>query len=167
MKRIIQREGETSLRRGTGQGERACRVLVADDNDFMRHCVRLLLLREGCEVIDSAEDGMGLVSISQLHEHDLIITDFRMPGMDGLQAARTILARQPDSRIIMLTSDNDSACAHAALDLGITGYVLKDRMIPDLPLAISAVMSGNTFLSPTIDSAACKPLCASAGVATL
>lgn len=162
MKRTIQREGEASLGRATGVAACTRRVLVADDNDFMRHCVQLLLVRERCEIVASAENGLQLVSNSQLHEHDLIVTDYHMPSMDGMQAARAILAQQPDSRIIVLTSDDDCSSARSALDLGIMAYVLKDCMVPDLPLAIAAVMAGNPFLSPSIGCLADKPFLAGA-----
>jgi DNA-binding NarL/FixJ family response regulator len=148
MKRHTQRDGDAQPagRHGTANHPRI-RILVADDNEFMRQCVRLLLTRDGCEVIATAADGAELVTCAAMHPHDLIITDIHMPGMNGLQATREILRRHAGARIILLTSDDDYETARTGFEIGAMGYVVKDGMITDLRDAVDAVLAGKVFLS--------------------
>jgi DNA-binding NarL/FixJ family response regulator len=150
MKRNTQRDGDSKTVAGggnTAEGGRRIRILVADDNDFMRHCVRLVLTREGCEVVATAADGEELVACAALHPHDLIVTDIHMPRMNGLQATREILRRHAGSRVILLTSDDDYETARTGFEMGAMGYVVKDGMTSDLRDAVEAVLAGKVFLS--------------------
>jgi len=113
----------------------------------MRHCIRLVLTREGCEVVAAAADGEELVACAALHPHDLIISDIHMPRMNGLQATREILRRHAGSRVILLTSDDDYETARTGFELGAMGYVVKDGMTSDLRDAVEAVLAGKVFLS--------------------
>lgn len=113
----------------------------------MRHCVRLLLTREGCEIVDAVADGEALVASAANTPHDLVITDIHMPRMNGLQATREILRRHAGSRVILLTSDDDYETARAGFEVGAMAYVVKDNMISDLRDAIEAVFAGKVFLS--------------------
>ncbi|ATC64817.1 hypothetical protein CMV30_13040 [Nibricoccus aquaticus] len=148
MNRHTQRDGDaqTAGRRKTGD-QRRIRILVADDNDFMRHCVRLILTRDGCEVVATAADGEELVACATLHPHDLIVTDIHMPRMNGLQATREILRRHAGTRVILLTSDDDYETARIGFEMGAMGYVVKDGMTTDLRDAVEAVLAGKVFLS--------------------
>jgi DNA-binding NarL/FixJ family response regulator len=113
----------------------------------MRHCIRLILTRGDYEVVAAAADGMELVACAARHPHDLIVSDIHMPRLNGLQATREILRRHPESRVILLTSDDDYETARQGFEIGAMGYVVKDGMVSDLGDAIEAVFAGKTFLS--------------------
>ena len=148
MKRNTQRDGDAhTTGRHDENVQRRIRILVADDNDFMRHCIRLLLTREGCEIVDAVTDGEALVASAANTPHDLVITDIHMPRMNGLHATREILRRHAGSRVILLTSDDDYETARAGFEVGAMAYVVKDNMISDLRDAIEAVLDGKVFLS--------------------
>jgi DNA-binding NarL/FixJ family response regulator len=148
MKRNTLRDGDAlTTGRHEENAQRRIRILVADDNDFMRHCIRLLLTREGCEIVDAVADGEELVASAASTPHDLVITDIHMPCMNGLQATREILLRHAGSRVILLTSDDDYETARSGFEVGALGYVVKDNMISDLYDAIEAVLAGKVFLS--------------------
>lgn len=132
---------------GARDAERCIRILIADDNDFMRHCIRLILNREGCEVAAAVANGEELVAAAASLPHDLIITDIHMPRMNGLQATREILRRHASARVILLTSDDDYETARVGFEIGAMGYVVKDGMISDLRDAMEAVLQGKVFLS--------------------
>lgn len=147
MKRNSLRDGDVPSAEGSANFHRRIRILIADDNDFMRHCIRLLLSREGCEIVAAAANGEELVACAAQYPHDLIVTDIHMPGMNGLQATREILRRHAGARVILLTSDDDYETARTGFEIGAMGYVVKDGMVSDLRDAVEAVLAGKVFLS--------------------
>jgi two-component system, NarL family, response regulator NreC len=148
MKRNTLRDGSArQAGRHETKDSKRIRILVADDNDFMRHCIQLLLARDGFEVVDSVVDGEALVSSADRHAHDLVITDIHMPRMNGLQATREILSRHAGTPVILLTSDDDYETARMGFEIGAMGYVVKDDIATDLEAAIEAVLTGKAFLS--------------------
>lgn len=146
MKRHTQRDGDVQSVELL-DAKRRIRILIADDNDFMRHCIRLILTRVGCDVVAAVTNGEELVAAAALHPHDLIITDIHMPRMNGLQATREILRRHAGARVILLTSDDDYETARVGFEIGSMGYVVKDGMVSDLRDAMEAVLQGKVFLS--------------------
>jgi len=80
----------------------------------------------------------------------VIVSDISMPGLDGLAAARIILERQPDARIVFVTVHDDRAMARRALLVGVLGYVLKNDASEDLLLAVHAAQAGRPHVSRSV-----------------
>ena len=93
------------------------RVLIAEDHESVARQLRRLLEVE-CDVIDVVNDGQSLVAAVEALTPEVIVSDISMPGLDGLAAARIILERQPNARIVFVTVHDDRAMAQRALRLG-------------------------------------------------
>ncbi len=127
------------------------RVLLADDHP--RILSRLTdLLEPEFKVIAVVGDGQSLIETAKGLQPDLIITDISMPIVNGIEAARTILQRTPQMKIIFLTVHTDPDYVREALDLGVVGYVFKSCLVSDLRSAIDAVLEGRTYVSSSLVS---------------
>jgi NarL family two-component system response regulator LiaR len=126
-------------------------VLVADDHAIVRKGICALLATEpGIDVIGEARDGQEAVCRAECSQPDVILMDLVMPGMDGLEATRRILARQPEARILVLTSFAGDDQIFPAIKAGASGYLLKDSGPDDLALAIQQVYRGESSLHPSV-----------------
>jgi len=126
-------------------------VLVADDHTIVRKGICALLATEpGIEVVGEAHDGQDAVVEAQRLRPDVILMDLVMPGVDGLEAIRRILACQPGARILVLTSFAGDDKVFPAVRAGALGYLLKDSGPQDLVRAIHQVYRGESWLHPTI-----------------
>lgn len=128
------------------------RVLIADDQILFADNLKLMLetLAQNITVIGIAYDGGEAVGMVDSLEPDIILMDVRMPGMDGVQATKTIRLKHPDQKIIMLTTFDDDTYVEAALIHGAVGYLLKNIKPNDLIMAINAVATGSILLSPDL-----------------
>lgn len=125
------------------------RVLIAEDHESVARQLRRLLEAE-CDVIDVVSDGQRLVAAVEALTPEVIVSDISMPGLDGLAAARIILERHPNARIVFLTVHDDRAMVQRALRLGVLGYVLKDDADQELLPAVRAAQAGRQHLSESI-----------------
>jgi DNA-binding NarL/FixJ family response regulator len=125
------------------------RVLIADDHKGILDDIRGLLEPE-FDVVDAVEDGQALISAADTFQPDVIVTDISMPHMNGIEAARLIIQKNPASRIILLTSYNDSTLLEQGLSAGALGYVLKLKAHEELLLAIHNALEDNRFISPEL-----------------
>jgi DNA-binding NarL/FixJ family response regulator len=127
-------------------------VVIADDQNLVRSGFRMILTAAGITVAAEAADGGEAVAAARRHRPDVILMDIRMPGMDGLEATRRILAAQPDSgcRIIILTTFDLDQYVYAALTAGASGFLLKDISPEHLVAAVRLVRSGDALLAPSI-----------------
>lgn len=125
------------------------RVLVVDDQRlFLDGLVTVLELRpEDVAVIGVAMDGRSAVEQYRAHRPDVVLLDIKMPGMDGVEAAREIRRQDPDARILMLTTFDDVDLIQGALEAGARGYVLKDMPVDQVLLAIRTVHGGGVTFS--------------------
>jgi NarL family two-component system response regulator LiaR len=127
------------------------RVLIADDHAVVRKGIRALLATEpGVDVVGEAADGAEAVRAAAELRPDIILMDIVMPAVDGIEAVRRIMAAQPGSRILMLTSFATDDQIFPALKAGALGYLLKDTGPEDLVQAIRQVHRGESSLHPTI-----------------
>ena len=127
------------------------RVLVADDHAIVRKGIRALLSTEAdIEVIGEADDGAQAVAQAQALCPDVILMDLVMPKMDGIEATRQILGRQPGARILVLTSFAADDKVFPAIKAGALGYLLKDSGPEDLVQAIHQIHRGEPSLEPSI-----------------
>lgn len=101
------------------------RVLVVDDERFIRTILGRMLTELGLEVVGSAASGQEAIDLCSSLRPDLVTLDIAMPGMDGFEALRGILAREPQVRVLMSTSFNDRRFVAEAVKNGARGYLTK------------------------------------------
>jgi DNA-binding NarL/FixJ family response regulator len=127
------------------------RVLVADDQSMVRAGFRMLLGgEEDMEVVAEASNGLEAVDKAGRFHPGIILMDIRMPELDGLEATRRILATDPDTRILILTTFDLDEYVFEALRVGASGFVLKDDSPEQLIAAVRTVAAGEALLSPAI-----------------
>jgi DNA-binding NarL/FixJ family response regulator len=129
------------------------RVLLADDQRLVRAGFRVLLERDpDIEVVAEATDGDEAIALTRAHRPDVVLMDIRMPGTDGLTAARRILAdaRLPDVRVVVLTTFELDEYVFAALQAGASGFLLKDLEPDELRRAVRVVAAGDALLAPAV-----------------
>jgi DNA-binding NarL/FixJ family response regulator len=127
------------------------RVLVADDQAMVRAGFRVLLAgEEDLEVVAEASNGLEAVDKAARFRPTVILMDIRMPELDGLEAARRILAGDDAARIVILTTFDLDEYVYEALRIGASGFVLKDDPPEQLLAAIRTVAGGEALLSPAI-----------------
>jgi len=127
------------------------RVLLADDHTIVRKGLCALLENvDGIEVVAEAEDGRVAVRITEQLLPDVVLMDFSMPNLNGLEATCQIKERVPDVKVLILTRHDNKEYAHRILQAGASGYLIKKSAPAELVIAIRAVYSGDSFLSPTI-----------------
>jgi len=126
------------------------RIVLADDHQILRHSLHALLEREGLTVVAEAEDGERAVEVVRKMRPDVAVFDLSMPRLNGIEAARRLADDDPAPRIVLLTVHRDVHYVRAALEAGITGYVLKTQAAADLLGAIRAVAAGGVYLSPGV-----------------
>jgi DNA-binding NarL/FixJ family response regulator len=127
------------------------RVLVADDQAMVRAGFRMLLSYEqDIEVVAEASNGREAVDKAARFHPTVVLMDIRMPELDGLEAARRIIAADNAARILILTTFDLDEYVYEALRAGASGFVLKDDPPEQLIAAIRTVAAGDALLSPTI-----------------
>src|SRR6266508_2096043 len=113
------------------------RVLIAEDETIIRLDLKEILERAGFEVCAEARDGVEAVELAQSTEPDLAVLDVKMPGLDGIEAARKILDERPIP-IVMLTAYGQDELVSRAVEAGVFGYLVKPFRETDLLPAIKA-----------------------------
>jgi len=127
------------------------RVLVADDHPLFRHGISALLnMTSNFEVVGEGTTGDVAIELASSLQPDVIVMDIQMPGVNGIEATRRILATSPHVHILIMTMFEDNGSVFAAMRAGARGYVLKDADKHDLLRAIRAVGSGEAIFSPAI-----------------
>jgi DNA-binding NarL/FixJ family response regulator len=126
------------------------RVLVVDDQDMVREGFAALLgAQPDIEVIAQAADGVAGVAAARAARPDVVLMDVRMPKMDGLEAARMIVA-DGTAKVLMLTTFDLDEYVYAALRAGASGFLLKDAPAAELVHAVRVVASGEALLAPSV-----------------
>src|SRR6266849_1571924 len=129
-------------------------VMLVDDHALVRRGFRRMLEDEpSLEVVGEASDGAEAVKRAEELRPAVIVMDCALPQMNGIQAARLILAKFPDTAILMLSMHAEDTLVRQALDAGARGYILKNAMDLDLVSAIKKVAAGKTVLDPQITRA--------------
>jgi two-component system, NarL family, response regulator LiaR len=127
------------------------RILIADDHTVVRRGLHALIATEpGMEIVGEVDNGLDAVHMASRLEPDVILLDLMMPQMNGLEAISLIRQRNPDARILILTSFADDDKVFPAIKAGALGYLLKDSSPSDLLQAIRDVSKGGAALAPSI-----------------
>nr|WP_275585906.1 response regulator transcription factor [Geodermatophilus sabuli] len=124
---------------------------MVDDQAMVRTGLRMVLAAEAdIEVVGEAADGAAGVRVVTEQEPDVVLLDVRMPGMDGLEAARRIIAAGLPTRVVVLTTFDEDEYVAAALRAGVSGFLLKVAPPEDLVAAVRTVASGQGLLDPAV-----------------
>jgi DNA-binding NarL/FixJ family response regulator len=125
------------------------RILIADDHAIVADALRVYLEKRFA-VIGAVADGRALLAEAIRLKPDVIIVDFAMPLLNGLDAARRIREQVPDTRFVFLTMHDDANLAAAILELGRVGFVLKQSGGLELLKAIEEILRGRSYLTPKL-----------------
>ncbi|HEX8511370.1 MAG TPA: response regulator transcription factor [Propionibacteriaceae bacterium] len=127
------------------------RTLVVDDQSMVRAGLHMLLSKKpDIDVVAEAGNGIEAVTQARQHHPDVVLMDIRMPELDGLEAARRILAADAAAKVLILTTFNLDDYVYEALRIGASGFVLKDDPPEQLIAAVRTVAAGNALLSPSV-----------------
>jgi DNA-binding NarL/FixJ family response regulator len=139
--------------RGAKAGElvHKIKILLADDHAVVRDGTKELLEREvDLEVVAEASDGKEAVQLAIRERPDVVVMDFAMPQLNGIEATRQIKAIAPGIAVLVLTAYDSDQYIYGFLEAGAAGYLLKDVHVDEVIRAIRAVDAGESVLHPTI-----------------
>jgi DNA-binding NarL/FixJ family response regulator len=127
------------------------RLVLADDQTLVRGAFRMMLDSEpDLEVVGEAADGREAVEQSRLRRPDVVLMDVRMPGLDGIEATRTLLSGESPPRVLMLTTFDLDEYVYDAMRAGASGFMLKNAPPEQLADAVRTVAAGEALLAPSI-----------------
>jgi len=125
------------------------RILIADDHRLMREGLHILLEKQkDFEVIAEAGDGRTAVRLSEELSPDIVIMDVSMPELNGIEATRTIITKDPHTKVIALSMLSNNTFAIEMFKAGSSAYVIKDCASEELTYAVRAALKGQLYLSP-------------------
>jgi DNA-binding NarL/FixJ family response regulator len=135
------------------------RVLLAEDHTIVRKGIRSLLNDEtDIEVVGEAENGRDAIAKTEELLPDVVLMDYTMPILNGLEATRQIKKRFPDVKIVILTMHADEEYIFQFLQAGASGYLVKQTAPKELVSAIQAVYQGESYLSPPVSKVVIEEL---------
>jgi len=127
------------------------RLAIAEDHLALIDGIKIFFeYEEDIEFIGFAQNGKELIELAERKRPNLIITDIRMPVMDGIEATREILKKQPEIKIIAFTMFDQDAAVSQMLKAGAKGYILKNSSLKELLFAIRQVHKGETYYDANI-----------------
>jgi DNA-binding NarL/FixJ family response regulator len=142
------REIRSAWRQGMFMNARA-RVLVADDHAVMLDSL-VRLLSAQFDVVAAVSDGVAVVNKARQLTPDLLVLDIAMPRLNGIAAAARLKELGSTAKIVFVTNLHDREFLEGSLELGDVGFVVKDRLVADLLPAVRTVLSGRSFVSPSM-----------------
>ena len=126
------------------------RIALVDDHELFRGPLALALASHGFDVVIEASDARSSFPLIEQARPAVVLLDVGLPGMDGVTAARELLARSPSPKIMMLSASDVPHVVAAAFEAGVAGYALKIIPLEELVRGIHAVARGERYLSPGI-----------------
>lgn len=136
------------------------RVLVADDEAIVRDGLRTIIeLEDDLEVVAEAANGDQAIDAAREHHPDVALIDIQMPGTDGIEATRRLLALPNPPRVLVLTTFDRNEYVYESMRAGASGFLLKDVRRGQLTDAIRTIVAGDTLLAPTITRRLIEEFC--------
>ncbi|MBX2828393.1 MAG: response regulator transcription factor [Flavobacteriaceae bacterium] len=127
-------------------------VAIAEDHQSLVDGINLLLkYEENISIVGTANDGEGLLEIVRLKQPKVVLTDIKMPKMDGITAARTIKKEFPHIKVIAFSMFDQEEAIHQMIDAGASGYLLKNSPLEEVLKAIETVNAGSNYFDASID----------------
>jgi DNA-binding NarL/FixJ family response regulator len=126
------------------------RLILVDDHKMLREGLRRSLEELGFAVIAEAGDGEEGVRLAAAMRPDVMLMDVSMPEMDGVEATRQIVERNPNAKVVMLTMHADRDVVDRALKAGAVGYLTKDCSMDEVAEAVRMAANGETAMSPAL-----------------
>jgi two-component system, NarL family, response regulator NreC len=135
----------------TVEGDIMTNIVIADDHAIVRQGLKSLIEEQSdMKVVGEAENGHAAVRLCRELSPDVVIMDVTMPDLNGVEATRQIMERNPNARVIVLSMHPDKHIVRECLKAGARGYVPKSNLFDELRRAIEAVRAGSRYLSPQI-----------------
>ena len=139
------------------------RVALCDDHAVVRSGLRRILADEAdIEVVGEAGNATDAVVVAAAEQPDVFVMDLGLPGTNGIEATRQVLAASPATAVLVLTAHDDVAYLRRAFDAGARGYLVKDAADVELVLAVRRVASGEEYVHPSLGAALLAPEAAGA-----
>ena len=120
-----------------------CKVMVADDEAYSRDALKFLIpwAELGCEMVYAAQNGKELIEHLDIYHPDIVVTDIKMPLMDGIEVAKYVYEQELYTQTIILTAYTDFEFAQKAIKYDVSDYIIKTAITEDLPKAIKKAVS--------------------------
>ncbi|MGN6782213.1 MAG: response regulator [Marmoricola sp.] len=127
------------------------RVVLADDHPMFRYGVAAVLAAvPEIELVGQAESGSALLDVARRTRPDVVVTDLRMPDLDGVAVTRALLHERPELPVLLLTMHDDDESVYGAMRAGARGYLLKGADADELVATITALAAGGTVFGPSV-----------------
>lgn len=127
------------------------KVMIADDHNLMREGIKQLLELDGnIKVIAEAGDGVECLEKLKEYDPDILLLDINMPEKNGIEVLKILKEEKADVKVLMLTLHNEVEYLVKAVDNGVDGYIMKDSESAELKKAIFMVLSGKTYIQPSL-----------------
>jgi NarL family two-component system response regulator LiaR len=123
------------------------RTIVVDDDPLVRRLIRDVLQTDGVTVIAEAGNGREAVELALFYRPDVVLMDYMMPELDGIEATRRIHERSPDVRVVLLTGAADDELGLRGLRAGAAGFLSKDMELTALPRVLRSTVAGEAAIS--------------------
>lgn len=128
-------------------------LIIADDHPTFRLGLAAAIARdEKFRIVGEAENGTDALRLLLAHRPAMAVLDWDMPGLDGLELTRRVRQNHLPTRVIILTMHTEESLFNAALDTGVSGFVLKDNAVNDILDCLQSVARGDVYLSPMVAS---------------
>jgi DNA-binding NarL/FixJ family response regulator len=124
------------------------RIIIVDDHEIFRSGLRMVINKLGyARVVGEADDGLEFLKLIETVETDLVLMDIEMPNMNGIEATRLAMEKQPSLKIIALTMFKEDAYIQSMMEAGVKGFLIKNISKDVLDRALQAVYNGKTYYS--------------------
>jgi DNA-binding NarL/FixJ family response regulator len=125
-------------------------ILLVDDHQMMREGLRLVLEKNGLEVAGEAASGHEAIALARRLRPEIVVMDISLPGLNGFDATRRLVAEIPKIKIVALTMSSDERYVTGMFEAGAVGYLLKNAASAELVQCVRAVARGLRYVSPAI-----------------
>jgi len=126
-------------------------IVIADDHPIVRQGLRQMIEGDrGLTIVGEAGDGATALEIIERHAPQIVVLDIDMPTLGGFDVVRELRRKKSDVKIVFLSMHSEEEIFSTAIDLGVSGYILKDSVTTEIVSAIRSVASGKSFISPSL-----------------